>query len=202
MADVLKSEGLVIAYTLGGNIYPLACTKSASIDISREFLELSPKDNNTYRRYIPTRRSFNVSGNGLVKISESFMHGIDFFEDMFTTVDTLYTCYLDLIDAQNNYRIYQFNAYIESLNLESTSGTFPKYSFSLIGSGAFTELTIVDTYTVSGGTIPARSTATHKLVAVGYRGNWYYNYTVSAGPVINLGASLNGVSVVAAYIAL
>lgn len=202
MADVVKAEGLVIAYTLSGNVYPLACAKSSSISITRDFLELAPKTNIQNRSYIPTRKGFTVSGNGLIKLAENYMQPFSFFNDMFTTNDTLYTCYLDIIDAQNNYKLYQFNAYIESLNLESTIGNFSQYSYSLRGNGAFTELTIVDTYTVSGGTITARSTATHKLVAVGYGGKWYYNYTVSAGPVINLGTSLNGTSVVAAYIAL
>ena len=202
MADAIKAEGLVIAYTLGSNVYPLACTKSSQISIQRDFLELTPKTSSTFRQFLPTRRSFNISGDGLVKISETAMHGIDFFDDMFTSTNTLYTCYLDMIDAQNNYRVYQFSAYIDNLTLSSTIGNTAAYTFSLTGTGGFTELTVVDTYTVSSGTIPGRSTSTHKLVAVGYRGKWYYNYTVSAGPVINLGTSLNGVSVVAAYIAL
>jgi hypothetical protein len=88
------------------------------------------------------------------------------------------------------------------LSLESSYSGTPTYNFTLQVTGTFTELTVVDTYTVASGTITARSTSTHKLVAVGYGGKWYYNYTVSTGPVINLGSSLNGTSVVAAYIAI
>jgi len=203
MADVVKAEGLVIAYTdSSGNIYPLACAKNASIQITRELLELVPKSNNTFKRYIPSKRSFTISGSGLVKLVGTNQQGLDFFDDMFTTTDTNYVAYLDIIDAQNNYKVYQFNCYISDITLDSTIGNFANYSYTLQGNGAFTELTIVDTYTVASGTITARSTSTHKLVAVGYGGQWYYNYTVSAGPVINLGASLNGTSVVAAYILL
>ena len=201
MADVVKAEGLVIAYTdSSGNVYPLACAKNASIQITRELLELVPKSNNTFKRYIPSKRSFTISGSGLVKLVGTNQQGLDFFDDMFTTTDTNYVAYLDIIDAQNNYKVYQFNCYISDITLDSTIGNFANYSYTLQGNGAFTELTIVDTYTVASGTITARSTSTHKLVAVGYGGQWYYNYTVSAGPVINLGASLNGTSVVAAYI--
>jgi hypothetical protein len=203
MADVVKAEGLVIAYTdASGNTYPLACAKDASITISRDIIELAPKSFNTFRRYIPGKRSFSISGTGLVKLVGTNQHGLDFFDDLFSTTDTNYVAYLDLIDAQNNYKMYQFNCYITNLTLSSAVGEFANYSYTLQGNGAFTELTIVDTYTVAGGTITARSTSTHKLVAVGYGGKWYYNYTVSAGPVINLGASLNGTSVVAAYILL
>lgn len=201
MADAVKAEGLVLAYTDGsGNTYPLACAKDASITINRDVLELAPKSYNTFRRYIPTKRSFTITGSGLVKLVGTTQHGLDFFDDLFTTTDTNYTAYLDIIDAQNNYKMYQFNCYITNLTLSTTVGGFANYDYTLQGNGAFTELTEIDTYTVSGGTITARSTTTHKLVAVGYGGKWYYNYTVSAGPVINLGSSLNGTTVVAAYI--
>lgn len=201
MADVVKAEGLVIAYTVGSTIYPLACAKDATLSITRDMLELAPKTNNTHRQFIPTKRAFTISGSGLVKIVGTTQHGIDFFEDLLTTTDTKYTAYLDMIDAQNNYRVYQFQCYVSSVDYTSTVNNFAQYTYTLQGTGGFTELTIVDTYTVSGGTIPGRSTSTHKLVAIGYRGAWYYNYSVS-GSTITLGSALNGVSVVAAYIAL
>jgi len=203
MADVVKAEGLVIAYTdNSGNVYPLACAKNANITITRDILELAPKTTNTFRRFIPSKRSFTISGNGLVKLVGTNQHGLSFFNDMFTTIDTNYVAYLDIIDPQNNYKVYQFNCYITELSLDSSEGNFAQYSYTLQGNGAFTELTVVDQYVVAGGTITARSTATHKLVAVGYGGKWYYNYTVSAGPVINLGTALNGTTVTACYITI
>ena len=203
MADAVKAEGLVISYTdSSGNVYPLACAKDATLQITRDLLELAPKTTNTFRRFIPSKRSFTISGSGLVKLVGTNMQGLDFFDDMFTTIDTNYVAYLDIIDAQNNYKVYQFNCYISNLTLDSSVGNFANYSFTLQGNGAFTEITEVDTATVTSGTVPGRSTTSWKLVAVGYGGKWYYNYTVSAGPVINLGTSLNGTSVVAAYIAI
>ena len=202
MADAVKAEGLVIAYLFEDNVYPLACAKNSSITMSRDFLELAPKTNGLYREYITSRRGFTISGSGLVKMAQTYMHPIGFFDDLFTGTDTKYTAFLDMIDAQNNYRIYQFDCYIQDITLDSTVGGIANYNYTLQGTGSFTELTIVDTYTVSGGTIPARDTATHKLVAVGYGGKWYYNYTVTGSFVINLGTALNGTSVVAAYIAL
>ena len=202
MADVVKAEGLVIAYTLNDDVYPLACAKNASLTISREFLELAPKTNGLYREYIPARRNFTISGSGLVKMAQDYMHPFAFFEEFFTGTDTKYTAYLDIIDAQNNYRIYQFDCYIQELTLDSTIGSNASYSYSIQGTGNFTELTVVDTYTVASGEITARDTANYKLVAVGYGGKWYYNYVVSGSFVISLGTALNGTSVKAAYIAL
>ena len=202
MADAVKAEGLVIAYTFENNVYPLACAKNSSITMSRDFLELAPKTNGLYREYISARRGFTISGSGLVKMAQSYMHPIGFFDDFFTGSDTMYTAYLDMIDAQNNYKVYEFDCYIQDITLDSTVGGLANYNYTIQGTGGFTELTVVDTYTVASGTIPARNPATHKLVAVGYGGKWYYNYTVTGSYVINLGTALNGTSVVAAYIAL
>lgn len=203
MADAVKAEGLVIAATdSSGNIYPFACAKNVSIDISRDFLELTPRTNSGYREYIKSRQGFTVTGDGLVKMVESNMQGFSFFDSFIKNTDTAsFVAYLDLIDNQGNYKLYRFNCILQQINLTSTPGQFGQYSFTLQGTGGFTELTIVDSYTVSGGTITGRSTSTHKLVAIGYGGRWYYNYVV-VGTTITLGTSLNGTVVKAAYIAL
>lgn len=206
MADPVKAEGLVIAYLNENNVYPLACAKNSSITMSRDFLELAPKTNGLYREYITARRGFTISGSGLVKMAQNYMHPIAFFDEFYTGTDTKFTAFLDMIDAQNNYRIYQFDCYIQDITLDSTVGGIANYNYTLQGTAGFTELTIVDTYTVTLGVIPGRDTATHKLVAVGYGGKWYYNYSVTEPSVgvfeINMGTALNGTTVIAAYIAL
>ncbi len=139
-------------------------------------------------------------------MSESYLQPVTFFDDFIDGTDSNVVCYLDMIDAQNNYRVYQFNAIITELSLASSIGALAQYNYSLQGDGAFTELTIVDTYTVTSGKITARSTSTHKLVAIGFGGKWYYNYSVTdeGGGVftITIGTAYNGVSVKAVYIAL
>jgi len=202
MADVVKAEGLVIAYTFENDVYPLACAKNSSLTISRDFLELAPKTNGLYREFIPARRNFTISGNGLVKMAQSYMHPFAFFEEFFTGSDTKFIAYLDIIDPQNNYRLFQFNCYIQDLTLDSTVGGNATYSYNIQGTGAFTELTIVDEQVVAFGETPARNPATYKLVAVGYGGKWYYNYTVIGAYYIDYGTALNGTVVKLAYIAL
>jgi hypothetical protein len=201
MADAVKAEGLVLAIrNETGGVYPFACAKDANLTITAETIELAPKVNSAYRQYIKGRKSYTISGSGLVKLVESNLHPLTFFEPFIESTDITYIGYLDIIDNQNNYKIYSFNCVITSLSLDSNVGNFGQYSYTLQGSGPFTEITTVDTYTVSGGTITGRDPLSFKLVAVGYGGKWYYNYTVSAGPVINLGASLNGTTVVAVYV--
>ena len=202
MADLVKTEGLVLAITDGsGNTYPFACAKNSTLSISKELIELAPKTNGKYKEYLGGRQTATIGGSGLIKMSQSVMHPITFFDSFIEATDTSYVGYVDFIDAQNNYKLYKFTCIIQDLSINSTYDSIPSYNFTLQVTGGFTELTIIDTYVVSGGTITGRSTSTHKLVAIGYGGKWYYNYTV-VGSTITLGTSLNGTTVIAAYIAL
>lgn len=207
MAEVVTSEGLVLAVTNSdGNVYPFACAKNASLSISRDFIELAPKTNGVFREYIQSRNSFTISGNGLVKMVQSNLQPITFFDTFIEGTDTEFIAYLDIIDKSGNYKVYKFNCFIQSLTLDSNVGTNATYTYTLQGNGAITEISTVDSYTVSSGKITARNTATYKLIAVGIEGVWYYNYTVTneGGGVfsINIGTSYNGKTVKAAYLTL
>jgi len=203
----VKAEGLVIAYTdSSGNVYPLACAKDATMTITREMLELAPKSNNAFKRYIPTKRSFTISGNGLIKlVFQGAQQGLYFFDDMFTNIDTKYVAYLDIINSDNDYKIYRFDCYVTELTLTSTVNQFANYSYSIQGTGDFTEITETDNQicgSSTSGLIFGRQMSTWKLIAVGYNGKWYYNYVVIAIAglfYIDLGPALNGVEVTTVY---
>jgi hypothetical protein len=203
MSDVVKAEGLVLAYNVNGYIYPLACAKDSSISVTREFLELAPKTNSTFKRYIPTKKTFTISGSGLVKLSQSNQHDIDFFDDMFETINTQYTAYLEIIDNENTYKVYEFDCYITDISLDSSVNNFGQYSYTLQGDGGFTEITTTDLEIVSSGLISGRNPANWKLVSVGYGGKWYYNYTVltiSGSYYLDMTPALNGVPIRVVYI--
>jgi len=207
MAEAVTSEGLVLAVTnASGGVFPFACAKNATLSISRDSLELAPRTNGTFREYIQNRMSFTVSGNGLVKMAESNMQPITFFDTFIEGTDQEFLCYLDMIDKTGNYKVYQFTAFITSLSISSNVNEFGSYDYTLQGTGPLVEITTVDSYVVSSGKITARDTATFKLVAVGIDGKWYYNYTVTneGGGVfsITIGTSFNGKTVKAAYISI
>ncbi len=207
MAEVVTSEGLVLAVTnASGGVFPFACAKNATLSISRDTLELAPRTNGVFREYIQNRMSFTVSGNGLIKMAESNMQPITFFDTFIEGTDQEFLCYLDMIDKTGNYKVYQFTAFITSLSISSSVNEFGSYDYTLQGTGPLVEITTVDSYVVSSGKITARSTATFKLVAVGIEGKWYYNYSVTdeGGGVftITVGTSFNGKTVKAAYISI
>ena len=206
MAEVVTAQGLVLAFTnASGNVYPFACTKDATISITRDFLELAPRTNGVFREYLPNRSSFSISGSGLVKMVQSNLQPITFFDNFIEGSDAAFVGYLDIIDASGNYKVYEFDCIIQDLTLNSTTSQNAGYSFTLQGTGPLTEITEVDSYTVSSGSITGRDTATFKLVAVGIDGVWYYNYTVTGTSptfTINIGTAYNGKVVKAVYIAL
>ena len=207
MANAVKAEGLILAYTdASGNVYPFACAKDATIDISKEFIELAPKTNGVFREYISSRQGYTMSGSGLVKVVESNMHPITFFDSFIEGTATSFIGYLDIIDSSNNLKVYKFSCFIQSLSLSSSVNGFGQYNYSLQGNGPITEISTIDTYSVSSGKITGRNTSTYKLVAVGYGGKWYYNYSVttpSAGVYeILMSGVANGTSVKAVYIAI
>ena len=206
MAEVVTAQGLVLAFTnASGNVYPFACTKDATISITRDFLELAPRTNGVFREYLPNRSSFSINGSGLVKMVQSNLQPITFFDNFIEGSDAAFVGYLDMIDASGNYKVYEFDCIIQDLSLSSSIGQNSSYNFTLQGTGPLTEITTVDSYTVASGNITARNPATFKLVAVGIDGIWYYNYTVtgtSPNFVISIGSSFNGKVVKAVYIAL
>jgi len=141
MADILKADGLVLYITTNpGGTYPFACANNTTISITREMIELAPKTNNSFRRYIKGRSSFTMSGGGLIKIVQSGMQPISFFDNFIKGTDTIYDGRFDMIDPQGNYKKYSFQCYITELTLENTYGQIPSYSFNLQGVGGFTEI--------------------------------------------------------------
>lgn len=207
MADVLKAEGMVLAATnTGGQVYPFACAKDATLSISRDFLELAPKTNSYTREYLLNRSAFTVTGTGLIKLDQAYMQDFDFFDPFITATDDKFMCYLDMIDAQNNYKVYKFECYFQELTLNSSYDSTPNYSFTLQGTGAITNINIVDTRTVASGKITGLDTADYKLVALGYGGKWYFNYTVTEPSTgvfeIDMTGVANGTVVKAAYLAI
>lgn len=140
MADVLKVSGFVLYITDSTGTYPFACANSTTISISREIIELAPKTNNAYRRYIKGRSSFTMSGGGLIKIVQANMHPITFFDSFIEGTDAIYSGRFDMIDPEGNYKKYSFQCFVTELSLNNTYDATPTYSFSLQGVGGFTEI--------------------------------------------------------------
>lgn len=207
MADVLKAEGLVLTATYSnGDVFPFACAKNSSINVSRDFIELAPKSNSRFREFLINRTSFTISGSGLIKLIQSYMNAFYFFDEFMLNVDLKFKAYLDFIDNQNNYKVYKFDCMMQDLTLDSTIGAVPTYSYTLQGTGPIELINVVEQHIVTGGVIPAQNPLLFKLTAVGYQGKWYFNYVVTEPTVgvfvINLGTGLNGVTVTASYLAL
>lgn len=203
MGDVIKAEGLVLAFNDGTNIYPIGCAKNSSITLTSDLLELAPKTNGVFREYIPNRKSFTISGSGLNKLLQDYKHTLLFFADYAIGTDTIYTGYVEIIDNTNIYAVFEFQCYITSLTLESTVGLNTTYSYTLQGTGPLVRISVADDATVTSGSIPARNPALYKLLGVGFDGAWHHNYSVIEPSIgvytIALGSSAEGKAVRTVY---
>lgn len=129
---------MVLLVSNGTNTYPFACAKTTTLTIEKELIELAPKTNSIFREYIKGRQTFTASGNGLVKLSATGMHGLGFFDSFIKGTDVSFTCRFEMTDPQSNTQKYQFSCIVQSLTLESSYGSTPSYSYVLQGTGPIT----------------------------------------------------------------
>lgn len=143
MSEVLQSNGLVLYLNNGDGYYPFACAKTSTITIDREVIELAPKTNNAYKRYIKGRNSFTVSGNGLITLFESFSFSITNLDSYIEGTDYgtgIIQGRFEMTNPSGLYKKYSFEGIFTNLTLDSTIGQSPTYSFIIQGTGAFTEI--------------------------------------------------------------
>jgi hypothetical protein len=140
MAEVLQSNGLVLNILKGATYVPFACAKTSTITINKEMIELAPKSNSIYRRYMQGRASFTMTGDGLIKLNETASISFDFFDSFIEGTDTVLQGMFSVTDPQGNYKKYSFYGYFSQLTLDSTIGSIPSYSFTIQGDGGFTEI--------------------------------------------------------------
>jgi hypothetical protein len=188
MAYNITAEGLVMTLTSGGNTYPVACAKDVSINLNRSFLELASYTNEVFREYLPERVSGTISGNALVLLEGSYTHPMSvLFSDMYDTTPTLFNISFDVLDNKTsapNYIVYETNAYLQDITMNSAAGQNPSYSFTLQISGPVVPSTSITTtfatqQTLASGKVTAQNPATKKLYAIGFFGKWYYSYVVT-----------------------
>ena len=189
MAYNITAEGLVMTLTSGGNTYPIACAKDVSINLNRSFLELASYNNEVFREFLPERVTGTITGNALVLLEGSYSHPMSvLFADIYDTTPTLFNISFDVLDNKTsapNYIVYETNAYLQDITMNSATGQNPSYSFTLQISGPVVPSTSITTTfatqeTLASGKVTAQDPSAKKLYAVGFFGKWYYSYVVTS----------------------
>lgn len=131
MSDIVKADGIVIYHKLGGAFYPLACGKSATINITADKIELAPYSSGKWRSYEYGRVTGTISTSGLIKINAGAsaygpLELLD-FQLSFLKVLTKYV----ISDTNGNSKTYEVNCLVDDFTIETEAGGTATYSMTM-----------------------------------------------------------------------
>lgn len=124
---VVKASEVKIEFKSGGFYYSLKCSKDATISITQDNLELAPKTNHRYKKFIPNRISGTIQGTGILDSSNNY----SFYQ--------LQTLQLAGTDAECKFtvglKIYTIDCLISELSINAAASGFANFTYNLIING-------------------------------------------------------------------
>lgn len=198
MGQAITANGLVLGFDDGYHVYPMACAKSSTFTITQDFFELAPKTSGEWREYITSRKTFVVSGDGLLKLDDTYAYGDDYLADKIVTGSDEITGFLFMADNASG-KLYKFTGYMNELSYNTSVGGFAQYNYSIQGTSE--PILALDTnQTVSAGAVTGVNPATYRYLALAIDGKLYFNYTPNPSTgAITLGTEYNGKTVIIFY---
>ena len=118
----------------GGTYYPIACAKEASITITQDTLELAPKTNHRYKKFIANRISGSITGSGITQFTSTFNI------ISLSTLQLAGTNVLTKFEMTENgvTKTYAVDCIIEEINFSASSTGFANDTFKLLINGNIT----------------------------------------------------------------
>lgn len=198
MGQAIKADGLVLGFDDGYHVYPMACAKSSTFTITQDFIELAPKTSGEWREYITARKTFVVSGDGLLKLDDTYAYGDDYLEDKIVTGSDEITGFLFMADTTSG-KLYKFTGYMSELSYNTSVGGFAQYNYSIQGTSEPIQA-LDSAQTVTAGAVTGVNPATYRYLALAIDGKLYFNYTPNPSTgEITVGTDLNGKTAIIFY---
>lgn len=198
MSNAIKADGLVLGFDDGFHVYPMACAKTSTFTITQDFIELAPKTSSEWREYITARKTFVVSGDGLLKLDDTYAYGDDYLDDKIVTGSNEITGFLFMADSTDG-KLYKFTGYMNELSYSASVGGFAQYSYSIQGTSEPT-LALDTAQTVTAGAVTGVNPATYRYLALAIDGQLYFNYTPNPSTgAITVGTQFNGKTAIIFY---
>lgn len=124
---IVKAFDVSIQFKSSGVYYNLQCSKDVTISITQENLELAPKTNHRYKKFIPSRISGSIQGTGVIESTNNY----NFFQ--------LQTLQLAGTDAECKLivgsKTYTINCLISELSINSAASGFANFTYNLLING-------------------------------------------------------------------
>lgn len=198
MSNPIKAEGLVLAYDEGTHVYPVACAQNSTFTITQDFIELAPKTSGNWREFKGARKTFVISGDGLLKLDDTYGVADDYFENKILTGSNQVIGYLFIADEANG-KLYKFSGIMTEYSYNSSVGNFAKYNYAIQGNGQ-PEALYEDENVVAAGVVEGVDPVNYRFVGLAIDGKIYFNFTPD--PVtgdITVGSQFNGKTAVIFY---
>lgn len=198
MSNAIKADGLVLAFDNGFHVYPVACAKNSTFTITQDYIELAPKTSGLWREFIGARKTFVLSGDGLLKLDDTYGVADDYFENKILTGSNEVTGFLFIADESNG-KLYKFNGIMTEYSYNTSVGGFAQYNYSIQGDGQ-PESLYEDENVVTAGVVEGVDPNNYRYVGLAIDGKIYFNFTPdpSTGD-ITVGTQYNGKTVVIFY---
>lgn len=198
MGQAIKADGLVLAFDNGFHVYPVACAQNSTFTITQDYIELAPKSSGVWREFIGSRKTFVVSGDGLLKLDDTYGVADDYFDDKILTGNNQVEGYLFMADNGNG-KLYAFTGIMTEYSYNSSVGGFAQYNYAIQGDGEPT-LKSDTAQTVTAGAVTGVNPATFRYLALAIDGKIYFNYTPDPSTgAITVGTQFNGKTAIIFY---
>jgi hypothetical protein len=127
---IVKASEVIIQFKISSVFYTLQCSKDATISITQDNLELAPKTNHRYKKFIPNRISGTIQGSGVVETTNNY------------NVFQLQTLQLAGTDVECKFNVgsknYTMSCLISELTINASASGFANFTYNLIINGLIT----------------------------------------------------------------
>jgi hypothetical protein len=127
---VIQATDVYVRFKSGGDYYNLLCSKDATFTITQDNLELAPKTNHRYKRFIPNRISATIQGSGVVESATTY------------NIYQLQALQLAGTDAEVRFiissRTYTANCIVAETSINAAASGFANFTYNLIINGNIT----------------------------------------------------------------
>jgi hypothetical protein len=124
---IVKASEVSIQFKISSTFYALQCSKDATISITQDNLELAPKTNHRYKKFIPNRISGTIQGSGVVETANNY------------NIFQLQTLQLAGTDVECKFVVgsknYTMNCLISELTINTSASGFANFTYNLIING-------------------------------------------------------------------
>ena len=123
-----------------GDFKPIGCARSVTMELQKEFIEVSGSNSGTYRRYIPSATTTSGTIDGVVLLGSDTVGDIYNLGNIYQYLlnQKLNMNFTMLDENQEFYYVKSIDVYIESISESTSFDNITTFSLNFKGTGPIT----------------------------------------------------------------